>query len=206
LTNENEPTTSPSIEVIKARFEKHYPRIHRIATLQHRRLHGDQHDDAVADTIALAWKAYRRMALQGRDPDPLLGPIVRYSAGHVRAGKLIGGYPHVNDVMSRFARGRNGYAVTSLAHAEHDQAAAEVHDALRDRGLGPAEEAACRVDYADWLATLSEKQRALAEDLASGLSITEVAARRGVSHAAVGEMRKILARKWDERESGAKKR
>jgi hypothetical protein len=203
MTDAQSPTAAspaPDIEAIKARFAEQYPRIHRIATLQHRRLHGDKRDDAVADTIALAWKAYRKLAMEGRDPDRLLGSIVRYSAGHVRAGQLLGGKPRVNDVLSRLSRGRHGYFVTSLPSSEEEEAAPEAHAALRHRGAGPAEEAACRVDYADWLATLNEKQRALAEDLASELTITEAAARRGVSHAAVQDMRKTLVRKWDERE------
>jgi FixJ family two-component response regulator len=77
---------------------------------------------------------------------------------------------------------------------------------LRDLRPGPAEEAAFHLDYADWLATLSDKQRTVAEDLASGLNMSEVAARRGVSHAAVQDMRKTLARKWEEHEGGDKER
>src|SRR5271154_5745246 len=100
--------TSPDIEEIKARFAGHYPRIHRLAAFEHRRLRGDRHDDAVADTIALAWKSYRKMALQGREPDRLIGSIVGFSARHVRASKLLGGYTHVNDVMARSAREQNG--------------------------------------------------------------------------------------------------
>jgi hypothetical protein len=209
MTDAPPPTVhlpAPDIEAIKAGFEAHYPRVHRIATLQHRGLHGDQHEDAVADTIALAWRAYRRMALKGGHPDRLVGPITRYSAMHVRNGQLLTGKPPVHEVMSRLSRRRHGHFVTGLPSSEDEEAAAAVHDALRHRGPGPAEEAACRVDYADWLATLSEKQRALAEDLASGLSMSEVAERRGVSHAAVGDMRKTLARKWDEREGGKKAR
>jgi hypothetical protein len=191
---------APDIEAIKARFEQHYPRIHRIATLQHRGLHGDQHEDAVADTIAWAWWAYRKMALDGRDPERLIGSMVRFSAKRVRAGQLLAGKPRANDVMSRLSGRGDSYFVTTLPNSREDEAAAEVHDALRDRGPDPAEEATFRVDYADWLATLSDKQRALAEDLASGLNMSEAAQRRGVSHAAMGDMRKTLARKWDERE------
>ena len=145
------------------------------------------------------------MALKGGDPDSLVGPIVQYSAKHVRAGKLIGGYP-VNDVMSRFSHQAGGHFVTTLPNSEEEAAAAEVHDALWDRCPGPAEEAACRVDYADWLARLSEKQRAVAEGLASGFNVSETAKRRGVSRAAVQDIRKTLARKWDEHEGGEKTR
>jgi len=199
-------TDAPDIEAIKARFEEHYPRIHRIATLQHRALYGDQREDAVADTIAWAWWSYRNMALKGGDPDSVIGPIVRYSAKRVRGGQLIAGKPRVNDVMSRLSRQDGGHFVAALPGSEKEEVASEILDALEDRGAGPAEEAACRVDYADWLATLSDKQRALAQDLASGLSASQIAERRGVSGAAVRDMRQTLARAWDEREGGEKER
>jgi DNA-directed RNA polymerase specialized sigma24 family protein len=197
----HDPTVPPNasdLDPIQARFTELYPRIHRLASIQHRRLHGDQHDDAVGETIAWAWKLYRKKALVGEDPDPLLGHMVRFAAGHVRAGKLLG-RSEARDVLSRLTRGQGNYRVASLPHADDEEASAAVRGALRHRVPGPAEEAACRIDYADWLATLTDKQRAVAAGLEAGLNLTEIAQQHGVTKAAVQAMRSTMARKWDER-------
>ena len=197
-------TVSKDIKEVKARFNKEYPRIHQMASDQHRKLRGELHEEAVADTIAFAWRYYRNMALKGGDPDRLLGSIVRYSAKHVRAGKRIGHSPRASDVLTRSARGKHRPRVASLPHSEEEEAAGEVHEALQDRGPDPAEEAAAHLDYLEWLGTLSPPQRDVAEGLVDGMNMAEIAERRGVSSAAVQQnvarVRKSLAERQEGRD------
>ena len=202
----NEPESQPGNPEILSRaqaaFTELLPRIERIAGLQHRRLPPGLREDAVAETIGRAWHAYRKMSLEGRDPAPLLDGMVRFSARHVRAGKLLG-RSESRDVTSRLSRGAGDYFVTALPLGDDDEVAAEVRDALRDRAPSPADEAAWRIDWRDFLAALSDKQRAVAEGLEAGLNPTEIARQRGVSKAAVQQVRDTLIRKWQEREAGA---
>jgi hypothetical protein len=66
-----------------------------------------------------------------------------------------------------------------------------------DRRLGPADEAAFRLDFAAWLAGLPEKKRRVAELLAEGDEPGLVARLVGVSPARVSQLRAELAGSWE---------
>lgn len=179
-----------TLTAAQAAFEEHYPDIERRARLQHRKLRADTRDDAAAETIGWVWKAFRRMSLEGRDPVPLLPQMIRYAAGHVRAGKLIG-RSESNDVLSRSGREKGGHSVGGLSGADGE--AVE----LRARVPGPAAEAITAMDWRAFLDTLTPKERALADGLVEGYSMAEIAEKRGVSKAAIGDMRNTVARKYE---------
>jgi hypothetical protein len=188
---------APDIEIIKARFAEQFERIHRLASFQHRGLYGDRRDDAIAETIARTWKAYRDKALAGEDTVPLLGKMVMYAALHVRAENRLAGKKS-GDVLSRITSDVHDYHVTSLPHSDDEEVAGEVRDALADHVTGPAEEGTFNADYEAFLKSLTEKERDLTELLRSGLTMSDIARLKGVSNAAVQDMRKTVARKWDE--------
>jgi DNA-directed RNA polymerase specialized sigma24 family protein len=197
MTDPSAPPGSPAtLADTQQRFAEALPEVQRLATLQHRRLSGAQQEDAVAETVALAWKNYQRLALSGRDPQPLLPSIVRYAAGHVRAGKLLG-RNEPRDVLSRLSREQGGYSVGHLPQADGEPAAAEIRDALRSRSSGPAAEAIARLDWQAFLQTLSPTQRQVAEGLAEGLNLSDIASQRGVSKAAVQQAVARLRRDYD---------
>ena len=129
---------------------------------------------------------------------PLTGQIVDFAARRVRAGRRFAGKVPVQDALSADARRRHDYFVTSLPHADDDEVASEVRDALAGHAASPADEAICKADYESWLASLSERQREVALGLASGLNMTEVAQQRGVSKASVQQVRATLSDRWDE--------
>ena len=54
-----------TLELARAAFTQALPRIHRLAHAFHGRLRGDSHDEAVSETEAFAWKAFRDLAAQG---------------------------------------------------------------------------------------------------------------------------------------------
>lgn len=157
---------SETIARAKALFEERYPDIERFANLQHRRLHGHMREDAVAETVGWTWKMFRAKVAEGVDPLPILHQMIRYAAGHVRAGKLLG------------RNSSRSPAATSLSTEEG------VRD-LHHRVPGPAAEAICELDFQDWLRGLSDTQRGVAEGLVAGNNLTEIAEQKGVSKAAV---------------------
>ena len=191
------PPSDRHPEAIQARFLEQYPRIHQLASFQHRRLHGDPRDEAIAETIARTWKAYLEKALSGLDPTLLLKSMVHYAALHVRAEKRIAG-TYTGDVMSRANRTQHNYQIAQLPTSDDEETAGEVRKALRLRGTNPAEQAILNVDYEAFVATLTDKERGVMESLKAGLNLSDIARQRGISHAAVQDMRKTLARKWDE--------
>jgi hypothetical protein len=169
------------------------PDIRRLAHHFHGSLHGDLHDDAVAETEAFVWWAFRKLIAQGRDPLPLLGNIVDFAARRVRAGARFAGKVHLRDALSRQ---REGSFVASLS-AGKDEVARQVRFALRDRAPGPAEEAITSLDWEAFLQSLpDENYRDMARGLAEGSTQAEIGARRGVSKAAAQQMGVRLRAKY----------
>jgi FixJ family two-component response regulator len=68
---------------------------------------------------------------------------------------------------------------------------------VEDRTCTPAEIAATRIDFADWLDSLTSRQRRMAEVLATGERTQAVAQRFRVTYSAVSEMRRRLREAWD---------
>lgn len=69
---------------------------------------------------------------------------------------------------------------------------------VEDKKTRPADVAACRVDFRDWLATVSVRNRRIAEELAAGAMTSEVAERFGVSLGRISQLRRELHTQWQE--------
>jgi RNA polymerase sigma factor (sigma-70 family) len=193
------PTDDPLVAEADALFVKHYDRIRHLAAKQHRRLYGHTKDEAIQETLAFTMKAFRDLTQRGADPEALLANVVRFASQRWYDHARFAGNLSAKDVLSRKGRGKNGHFVTSLAHSEDEEVAAEVRDAMRSRGAGPAEQAIVNADYEAFLDSLSPKQREITEALETGMNLPEIAEQRGVSASAVQDCRKTIARKWTER-------
>ena len=61
----------------------------------------------------------------------------------------------------------------------------------------PADLAAFRIDFPDWLGTLSGRDRRIVEDLAFGERTGDVAVKYGVSPSRISQMRRQLQEGWE---------
>ena len=69
---------------------------------------------------------------------------------------------------------------------------------VEDKRSNPADIAACRIDFADWLDRLSPRQRQVATVLASGETTTRTAKRFRVSLGRISQIRQDLRKSWQE--------
>ena len=69
-------------------------------------------------------------------------------------------------------------------------------------GGRPAEIAACRIDFAEWLRRLTARLRKIALALAAGETTNAAARMFGVSPARISQIRDLLRRSWEEFQSG----
>ncbi len=67
-------------------------------------LHGDDLDEAVAESVALAWSANHRLFTQGREIEGKRGGIAIFSRKSVASGGRLVGQQPVNDVMGSAER------------------------------------------------------------------------------------------------------
>jgi hypothetical protein len=182
------------------------PDIRRLAHYFHRRLRGELHKEAVAETEAFVWVAFLKLIEEGRDPLSTIPTIVDFEGRRVRELRRFAGKVHAQDALSQESRQRDGYLVTSLSRPEKE-VAPEVRSAMRHRSPGPAEVAIANADWEAFLKSLpDDRYRDLARGLVDGYTLKEIAARRGVSAESVRQLTDRLQQKYVAFHAGGKDR
>ena len=98
--------------------------------------------------------------------------------------------------MSGYAQYRKAFSIASLDH--YDREEDQWHEIiLEDRRAGPAEIAACKIDFQDWLGLLPRRQRKIALALASGESTSAAAKLFGVTATRISQLRLWLKGSWE---------
>lgn len=178
---------------LHARFMILLPRIEAHAKIFFRGIRcGDKRADQVAETIALAWKWFVRLEDRGKDSTQFASVIATYAAKAVRCGRRVAGMEKSKDMMNSRMQQRHGFRLEKLPEARNPLA-----DALTDNTVTPPPDAAAfRVDFPDWLDSLSERDRRLAEKLMMGERTQEAARRFGMSQTRVSQLRRELCEDW----------
>jgi len=188
---------SPSEPGWHVEFLHMLPSIELHARIAFRHLKGDDRDDAIQETIANTLAAYVRLVEQGRPRVASAASLARYAVLQVRAGRRVGTRLNVRDTLSWYARRRKHLLVERLDRYDfHEGSWQEV--LVEDRTVTPADLAVSRLDYAAWLKTLSDRNRKLAETLASGESTTQAARLFGVSKGRISQLRRQLKAAWQQ--------
>jgi len=69
---------------------------------------------------------------------------------------------------------------------------------VEDRNTVPADIAASRIDFTEWMKTLPTRDRRVAETLAIGETATDAAKRFAISPARINQLRRELKESWQE--------
>ena len=179
------------------------PRVEAHARIYFRHLRcPGRRDDAVAETVAVAWKWFVCAAGRGKDVREFPSALATLAARHVRCGRRLCGQERAGDAMSPLAQRRHGFGVASLSPPDHYRGAlySDPHgqgridafeERLRDDTRGPVpEQAAFRIDYPAWVSRLGERDRGIVGDMTLDLGTTEIAARHYVSPARISQLRR----------------
>jgi len=166
-------------------------------------------EERVAEVSALAWKWFCRLVERGKDvmnfPMVFAGLVART----VRYGRRLCGTERANDVMSPVAQRRHGFVVTSLplsTRARLDDLYASPHgqemqDAYEDRlkdntRTPPPEQAAFRIDFPQWLKTLSARQRRILRAMSLNERTKDLSKRFSISPGRISQMRRDFKDGW----------
>jgi len=188
------PTSSPCWQ---AEFSRMLPRIENHARFQFRGLRGDRLDEAVQEVVCHACQAYSHLVTQGRAEVATWSSLAKFALKRYRAGRRVGGSLNVNDICSVHCRLRKGVQVQSLRRWD-DQGQGWTEILVEDKKSTPAEIAAARIDYPDFLATLCPRVRRITESLATGESTGQVAQRFRISPGRISQLRKELKLAWEQ--------
>ncbi len=196
--------SAASLSTAHAQFEAALPTITSAARYAFRRRRLQDRAEAVAEAQACAWKAWRGLVERGKDPIEVgVSGIAGYAVRHVLNGRRIGhrgGGRGSMDIYHFKAQAACGFKVVGLDR-DAEREPGRGSDAWKewlacDNRVGPADEAAFRIDFEAWLERLPERRRRVAELLAEGWSTGDVAREMGVTAGAVSQARTWLAASW----------
>jgi hypothetical protein len=154
----------------------------------------ERREDAIAECLAGAAVAYARLHEQGKAELAFATPLAQYAARQFRAGRRVGGQLNCDDVLSRHAQRHHGFGIERLDRRDPGGDWKEI--LVEDRRSTPAETAAARIDFADWLSQLPRRNRRVATMLAVGESTQDTARRFGLTAGRVSQLRNELRQNW----------
>jgi hypothetical protein len=171
------------------------PAIRQHARISFRHLGPGAREEAVQAVVCNACCAMARLAELGKLDLAYATVLARYGVSQVRDGRMTGGHLNCRDMLSRYCQRLKGVVVERLD--KYDSAAGEWEEIIiEDRHATPADVVAFRCDFSDWLASLTRRDRRIAETLALGNRTSDVAKRFKVSAGRVSQLRRELAASW----------
>ena len=188
---------NPDSNALQIAFFAAFPRIARHAQIYFRGLKCvDTRDDAVAESVALAWVWFVRLVERGKHPETFISAIATFAARAVRDGRRMCGKEKAKDVLSRTTQVRRGFSVSRFP--EFSTRTDNVLDeALQDNTATPVpDQVSFRLDFPAWLATRSIRDRELIGELIVGERSQDAARRFGVSPARIAQLRRAYLEDW----------
>ncbi|HEV3300766.1 MAG TPA: hypothetical protein VG055_14045 [Planctomycetaceae bacterium] len=171
------------------------PTIRDQAEYAFRRVPVEAREELIQEVVAQAYALFVRLAKRRRLALAFATPLARFAIGNVRTGRRLGSRRNSREIMSSRACGTKGFIIERLDHFNL-QTGQWCEALVEDRTAGPAQIAETRIDFADWLETLSNRDRELAETLARGETTGAVACMFRVSAARVSQLRRQLCENW----------
>ena len=145
-------------------------------------------EESLREAIAHSLFAYVRLHEQGRADAATPSSLAWYSSRQVKRGRPAAGRMNGKEPLSRYAQLGNGIQIERLQSNWIDTL-------VEDKRAPVADQVAAKLDVGAWFATLTQRMRQIAKDLAFGCSTSEVARKHGVTAGRISQLR----RNWKSR-------
>jgi hypothetical protein len=182
---------------LQAHFLSILPRIERHARIYFRGVRcPGKREDAVAETVAISWQWFLRMAQRGKDAREFPSALASYAARAVKYGQRVCGQEKSKEVLSPSAQYRRGFCIETLpdVNTSEDNPFTE---ALADNMQSPVPEQVCfRMDFPAWLLTRTDRDRRMIPDMMIGERTETLADRFGMSPSRVSQLRSEYHADW----------
>jgi hypothetical protein len=177
------------------RFLRLLPASQEQAEFAFRGVSVEAREELTQEVTAAAYVLFASLCRRGKADLVYPTPLAKFAVRHVREGRRIGSRCNSREITSPRACEAKGIVIERIDR--FDRRRGEWREVLvEDRTAGPAEIAMTRLDFANWLSTLSNRDRQLAEKLALGETTGCVARMFRISVARVSQLRRDLCRKW----------
>ena len=171
------------------------PTISTYAQISFSSLTPEAKEELVQEVICNCLVAFVRLIQLGKGDLAYAGVLARYAVAQVKQGRQVGSRFTISDVMSRFCQHRKGFSLERL-----DTFCLEAEEWIEvivvDRQTSVPDQVAFRIDVPQWLATLTQRARTIATDLATGWTTSEVARKYHLSDGRVSQIRRELFESW----------
>jgi hypothetical protein len=187
------------------------PRVERHARVVFRGRSPADREEAVAEAVATAYVAYRRLRSRGLDPArDFPSAIATFAALHVKDGRHVGGHSSSKDVLSPKAQRRHRFKVVSLpvtTRHSHDELCSEIggqhridafEERLQDDTQTPIpDQVAFRCDFPAWTKTRTRRERSIIRMLGLDHKAGAVARSFGLSPGRISQLRRDFHEDWE---------
>ena len=178
-----------------AKFMRMLPSIRRAAQIAFRKVCPELRLELIQETIANSLVAYARLVKLGREDPAYPTPLARFAVAQARVGRRVGSRLRIGDVLSNYAQHQKGFQVGRLDHFDEEENCWQ-EIVVEDKRATPAEIAACRIDFAEWIARLPHRERKIALLLAAGETTKGAAMQFAVTPARISQLRRELQTSW----------
>jgi hypothetical protein len=179
-----------------AAFLRMLPAIRRAAQISFRKVRPELRCELIEEVVANCYVAYARLVERGHADRALPSPLARFAIAQVRAGRRVGNRLRISDVMSGYAQFKKDFFVERLDQFDEEEDCWQ-QILIEDKRATPADVAACRIDFAEWLRRLTARLRKIALALASGETTKGAAEQFGLSPARISQLRDWLKKNWE---------
>ena len=200
----------PGPESLQARFLAILPRIERHGRCYFRHVKCPlQQVELLAEMRGVCWQWFIRLVRRGKGVTAFVSALATYAARAVHSGRRVCGHERAKDVLSPVARRRHGFRVeplpvstrspyedlyaTTLGQALQDA----YEERLRDNTLTPVpDQAAFRIDFPAWLATLTGRERRLIRAMARNERTKDLSRAFELSPGRISQLRRAFHDDW----------
>jgi hypothetical protein len=187
---------SPSLASLQTRFVSILPRIEAHGHFHFRWKFDSAREDLLAEMVAMCWKCFVRLFQRGKDPTQFVSALATFAARAMRAGRRLCGHEDAQDVLAPRAQHQHNFLVFNLPGSQ-PSSTGPLAEALCDNTQTPPDEQAIfRIDFPEWLASLGERKRSVAEDLMVGERTLDVAHRYGLTPGRISQIRREFREDW----------
>jgi hypothetical protein len=195
------PTSHPKSSARHAEFLAMLPAIRRSAQVAFRKLPPELRHDLIEEVVANSYVAFARLVERGQADRAAPSPLARFAIAQIRVGRRVGSRLRIGDALSNYAQYRKQFSVERLDHFSEEKGCwGEI--LVEDKRATPADVAAWRIDFAEWLRRLTARLRRIALALAAGETTTAAAKMFGVTPARISQIRDLLRRSWEAFQGG----
>lgn len=181
-------------ELSTNRFLDLLPTIQRHARRAFRKHHAEQRHDFIQEAIAAAFVSFHRLLERGREQLAFPAALARFAIRRVYSGRRIGTDTNRNDVLSPAAWRQRGLTVQQSDPLDEVNGWNETF--VEDTQTPVPDQVCFRIDFPDWLSSLSDRDRQIAEALGGGAMTRDAAREFGLSPARVSQLRQELRDSW----------